>query len=106
MSKASQKIAPCLWFDNQAEEAMNFYFSIFKNSHVVDVLYYGESGPGPAGSIMAVTFTLDGEEFKAINGGPIYTFSPAISLFVNCETQEEIDEFWAKLSEGGQIQAC
>jgi len=101
-----QKIAPCLWFDGKAEEAMNFYTGIFKNSRVVDVMRYGEAGPGPKGSVLAVTFQIEGQEFMALNGGPMFKFSPAISLFVKCETQEEVDEFWAKLSEGGQPQQC
>ncbi len=101
-----QKITPFLWFDGETEEAMNFYTSIFKNSKVTDVMRYGESGPGPKGSVMSATFELEGQEFMALNGGPMFQFSPAISFFVKCETQEEIDRFWAKLSEGGEIQQC
>jgi predicted 3-demethylubiquinone-9 3-methyltransferase (glyoxalase superfamily) len=101
-----QKIAPCLWFDGKAEEAMRFYTSIFKNSKVVDVMRYGEAGPGQKGTVMAATFELDGQEFKALNGGPMYEFSPAVSFFVKCETQEEVDDFWAKLLEGGTPQRC
>ena len=101
-----QKITPFLWFDGKAEEAMNFYTGIFKNSRVVDVMRYGEAGPGPKGSVLAVTFQLEGQEFIALNGGPMFKFSPAISLFGKCETQEEVDEFWAKLSEGGETQQC
>jgi predicted 3-demethylubiquinone-9 3-methyltransferase (glyoxalase superfamily) len=101
-----QKITPFLWFDDKAEEAMNFYVSIFKNSKAGAVTRYGEAGPGPEGSVMSVTFQLDGQEFMALNGGPYFTFSPAISLFVNCETQEEVDELWAKLSEGGEEEPC
>jgi predicted 3-demethylubiquinone-9 3-methyltransferase (glyoxalase superfamily) len=101
-----QKIAPFLWFDGKAEEAMNLYTSIFKNSKVCDVVRYGDAGPGPKGSIMACTFELEGQEFMALNGGPGFTFSPAISFFVKCETQEEVDELWARLSEGGEIQQC
>src|SRR5256712_10692868 len=101
-----QKITPVLWFDGKAEEAMNFYTSIFKNSKVVGIMRYGEAGPGPKGTVMSVTFQLDGQEFTALNGGPMFTFSPAISFFVNCETQEEVDELWEKLSEGGEKQRC
>ena len=101
-----QKITPFLWFDGKAEEAMNFYTSIFKNSKVVRIMRYGEAGPGPKGTVMSVTFQLDGQEFTALNGGPMFTFSPAISFFVNCETQEEVDELWEKLSEGGEKQRC
>jgi predicted 3-demethylubiquinone-9 3-methyltransferase (glyoxalase superfamily) len=101
-----QKIAPCLWFDGKAEEAMNFYTSIFKNSKVVDVMRYGEAGPGEKGSVLAVTFEIEGQEFMTLNGGPMYKFSPAISLFVKCKTQEELDDLWAKLLEGGEPQQC
>jgi predicted 3-demethylubiquinone-9 3-methyltransferase (glyoxalase superfamily) len=101
-----QKIAPCLWFDGKAEGAMHFYTSIFKNSRVSNVMRYGDAGPGPKGTVMAVTFEIEGQEFIALSGGPMFTFSPAISLFVHCETQEEVDELWAKLSEGGEIQHC
>jgi predicted 3-demethylubiquinone-9 3-methyltransferase (glyoxalase superfamily) len=101
-----QKITPFLWFDGKAEEAANFYMSAFKNSKIVSVMRYGEAGPGPKGTVMGVTFQLDGQEFIALNGGPQYTFSPAISLFVNCQTQQEVDQLWEKLSEGGQEQRC
>src|SRR5947209_7204184 len=101
-----QKITPFLWFDGKAEEAMNFYTSIFKNSKVVSIMRYGEAGPGPKGSVMAATFQLDGQEFIALNGGPQFTFSPAISFFVKCETQYEVDELWGKLSEGGRKDRC
>jgi predicted 3-demethylubiquinone-9 3-methyltransferase (glyoxalase superfamily) len=101
-----QKITPFLWFDNNAEEAMNFYVSIFKNSKIVSVSRYGEGGPGPAGSVMTGTFQLEGQEFMALNGGPHFKFTEAISLFVSCETQEEVDELWEKLSEGGQESRC
>jgi predicted 3-demethylubiquinone-9 3-methyltransferase (glyoxalase superfamily) len=87
-----QKITPFLWFDDQAEEAMNFYVSVFKNSKVGSVTRYGEAGPGAKGTVMSATFQLDGEEFFALNGGPQFKFSPAISSFVNCETQHEVDE--------------
>ena len=101
-----QKITPCLWFDNNAEEAMNFYVSIFKNSKVGTVTRYGEAGPGPKGTVMSATFQLDGQEFFALNGGPLFKFTEAISLFVNCETQAEVDELWEKLLQGGQPSQC
>jgi predicted 3-demethylubiquinone-9 3-methyltransferase (glyoxalase superfamily) len=101
-----QKITPFLWFDGKAEEAMNFYVSIFKNSKIGSVSRCGEGGPGPKGSVMSATFQLLGQEFIALNGGPMFTFSPAISFFVNCETQEEVDELWEKLSAGGEKQRC
>jgi predicted 3-demethylubiquinone-9 3-methyltransferase (glyoxalase superfamily) len=101
-----QKITPFLWFDDKAEEAMNFYVSIFKNSKVGTVTRYGEAGPGPKGTVMSATFQLDGQEFFALNGGPHYKFTPAISLFVNCETQQEVDELWDKLSAGGRKDRC
>jgi len=101
-----QKVTPFLWFDNQAEEAMNFYVSLFKNSKVLSVSRYGEGGPGPQGTVMTGTFQLYGQEFMALNGGPYFKFTEAISLFVNCETQEEVDELWEKLSEGGEISQC
>lgn len=101
-----QKITPFLWFDGKAEEAANFYVSIFKNSKIGNVSRYGEAGPGPKGTVMIVTFSLDGQEFTALNGGPQYKFSPAISFFVNCGTQEEVDELWGKLSEGGDQLQC
>jgi len=101
-----QKITPFLWFDNNAEEAINFYLSIFKNSRIVNMTRYGEAGPGPKGTVMTATFQLDGQEFVALNGGPQFTFSPAISFFVKCETQREIDELWEKLSAGGEKNRC
>ena len=101
-----QKITPFLWFDGKAEEAMNLYVSIFKNSKVVSVTRWGEGGPGPKGTVMSATFDLEGQRFHALNGGPQFTFSPAISLFVNCETQQEVDELWDKLSAGGEKQRC
>lgn len=101
-----QKITPFLWFDNNAEEAMNFYVSIFKNSKVGRVRRYGEAGPGPKGSVMTATFQIEGHEFMALNGGPHYKISPAISFFVNCETQEEVDELWEKLSASGKPLQC
>jgi predicted 3-demethylubiquinone-9 3-methyltransferase (glyoxalase superfamily) len=99
-----QKIIPFLWFDGKAEEAANFYTSIFKNSKIGTITRFGESGPGPDGTAMSVTFQLEGQEFYALNGGPQFNFSPAISFFINCETQEEVDYFWEKLSEGGEKQ--
>src|SRR4029077_20437484 len=101
-----QKITTFLWFDGKAEEAANFYSSIFKNSRVGEIRRYGEAGPGAKGSVMSATFQLEGQEFIALNGGPQFTFSPAISFFVNCETQEEVDELWEKLSEGGRKNRC
>lgn len=101
-----QKITPFLWFDGKAEEAMNFYTSVFKNSKVGTIARYGEEGPGPKGTVMTATFELDGQEFIALNGGPQFTFTEAISFSVNCETQEEVDEFWDKLSEGGEKGQC
>jgi predicted 3-demethylubiquinone-9 3-methyltransferase (glyoxalase superfamily) len=101
-----QKITPYLWFDNQAEEAANFYTSIFSNSKVGEVQRYGEGGPGQPGSAMIVTFELEGQQFVGLNGGPQYKFSEAISFYVNCQTQEEVDEFWQKLSEGGEEGPC
>ncbi|MBA2370096.1 MAG: VOC family protein, partial [Chloroflexi bacterium] len=90
-----QKIAPFLWFNDNAEEAMNFYVSVFKNSKIVSTDRYGDAGPGPKGTLMAGTFQLEGQEFYALNGGPQFKFTEAISLFVNCETQQEVDELWA-----------
>ena len=101
-----QKISPFLWFDDQAEEAMNFYVSIFKNSKVGKVTRYGNAGPGPKGSVMTASFELEGQQFTALNGGPQFKFTEAISFVVNCETQEEVDGLWGKLSEGGQTQQC
>jgi predicted 3-demethylubiquinone-9 3-methyltransferase (glyoxalase superfamily) len=105
-----QKITPCLWFDNQAEEAAKFYVSIFKNSKIRNMTRYGEAGAEvsgrPKGSVMTVTFEIEGQEFVALNGGPHFTFSEAISLMVQCETQKEIDEMWEKLSRGGEEGPC
>jgi predicted 3-demethylubiquinone-9 3-methyltransferase (glyoxalase superfamily) len=100
------KITPFLWFDGQAEEAMNFYISIFKNSKAVTVARYGDAGPGPKGSVMTAAFQLDGQDFVALNGGPQYKFTPAISFVVNCETQQEVDELWEKLSADGRKDRC
>ena len=102
----AQKITPFLWFDDQAEEAMHFYVSIFRNSKVGRVTRYGDAGPGRKGQVMSASFLLEGQEFHALNGGPKYTFTPAISLFVSCETQDEVDELWNRLSEGGAPQQC
>lgn len=96
-----QKIKTFLWFDNNAEEAVNFYVSIFKNSKVLEVVRYGDAGPGPKGSVMTCTFQLEGQEFIALNGGPHFRFTEAISLFVTCQTQAEVDELWEKLTAGG-----
>jgi len=101
-----KKITPFLWFDGKAEEAMNFYVSIFKNSKTGRVTRWGEGGPGPKGTVMSATFQLDGQDFFALNGGPHFSFTPAISFFVNCETQQEVDDLWEKLSEGGEKQRC
>jgi predicted 3-demethylubiquinone-9 3-methyltransferase (glyoxalase superfamily) len=100
------KITPFLWFDTQAEEAAKFYTSIFKNSEIVSVARYGEAGPGPKGSVMTVAFKLDGQDFVALNGGPQFQFTLAISFVVNCKTQEEVDYFWRRLSEGGKTDRC
>jgi predicted 3-demethylubiquinone-9 3-methyltransferase (glyoxalase superfamily) len=99
-------ITPFLWYDTQAEEAMQFYTSIFPNSSVVSVTRYGETGPGPKGSVMTAVFKLDGRDFIALNGGPHYTFTPATSFVVSCETQAEIDHYWNKLSAGGRTDRC
>ena len=102
----SQQITPFLWFDNNAEEATNFYTSIFKNSKILSIKRYGDTGPGPKGSVMITNFELNGQEFVALNGGPRFRFTEAISFVVKCETQEEVDHYWDKLLEGGQSQAC
>jgi predicted 3-demethylubiquinone-9 3-methyltransferase (glyoxalase superfamily) len=101
-----QKIVTNLWFDAEAEDAAKYYTSIFKNSKIVDTLYYGEAGPRPAGMVMTVTFELDGQLFTGINGGPEFKFDEAISLLVNCDSQEEIDDLWSKLSAGGEEGPC
>src|SRR2546425_1932203 len=101
-----QKITPFLWFDDKAEEAMNFYVSVFKNSKVGKLRRYGEAGPGPKGSVMSAQFQLEGQDFIALNGGPHFSFTPAISLFVDCKTQKEVDELWEKLSAGGEKGNC
>ncbi|MGZ3945369.1 MAG: VOC family protein [Mucilaginibacter sp.] len=101
-----QKITPFLWFDSQAEEAMNFYVSIFKDSKITRVSRYGEAGPGTPGTVMSAEFTLNGADFYALNGGPVFKFSPATSFFIHCETQEEVDHYWNKLGEGGKPNQC
>ncbi len=105
-----QKIIACLWFDDKAEEAVNFYVSIFRNSKIGSINRYGEEGANisgrPKGTVMTVTFQLEGQEFMALNGGPLFKFTEAISFMVNCKTQEEIDEFWEKLSVGGEEGPC
>jgi predicted 3-demethylubiquinone-9 3-methyltransferase (glyoxalase superfamily) len=106
MSKSLQKISPFLWFDHQAEEAARFYTSVFKNSRIGAVTRYGEAGPGPKGSVMTVAFELDGQAFTALNGGPVFKFTEAVSFVVNCETQQEVDEMWEKLLAGGKEVEC
>lgn len=101
-----QKITPCLWFDNQAEEAALFYTSLFKNSRITNLTRYSEAGPGVPGSVMVVNFQLEGQDFIALNGGPVFHFTEAISLSVDCESQAEVDELWAKLTEGGEESQC
>lgn len=101
-----QKISTCLWFDGQAEAAMNFYISVFKNSKVLTVNRYGQGAPAPEGTVLTATFELDGRQFTALNGGPMYKFSPATSFIVNCETQEEVDYYWDHLGAGGKPSRC
>jgi predicted 3-demethylubiquinone-9 3-methyltransferase (glyoxalase superfamily) len=101
-----QKITPFLWFDSQAEEAANFYVSVFPNSKIVSVTRYGDAGPGPKGSVMTVQFQLEGEDFTALNGGPQYKFTAAVSFVVSCRTQEEVDGYWARLTDGGEEVQC
>src|SRR2546427_10706739 len=101
-----QKISPFLWFDDQAEEAVNFYTSIFKNSKILNVTRYGEVGPGPKDSVMTVEFQIEGQEFMALNGGPHFKFTEAVSFVVNCKTQAEVNKFWRKLSAGGKEVQC
>ncbi|MFZ0848555.1 MAG: VOC family protein [Hyphomicrobiaceae bacterium] len=103
---SKQKITTFLWFDNNAQEAMEFYTSVFKNSKIGNVSRYGEAGPGPKGTVMVGSFELEGQQFTALNGGPRFKFTEAISLVINCETQEEVDYFWEKLGAGGQLQQC
>jgi len=101
-----QKITTFLWFNDKAEEATNFYVSLFQNSKIDSISRYGDAGPGPKGSVMIVNFQLEGQKFIALNGGPHFSFTPAVSLFVNCESQEEVDRLWDKLSEGGRKDRC
>ena len=101
-----REITPCLWFDTEGEEAANFYTSVFPNSRILDVARYGSAGPRPEGTVMTVSFELDGQEFVALNGGPEFAFSEAISFQVSCRDQEEVDAFWSKLSEGGEEGPC
>jgi predicted 3-demethylubiquinone-9 3-methyltransferase (glyoxalase superfamily) len=101
-----QKITPCLWFDTQAEDAANFYTSVFKNSRIVKISHYGEAGPREVGLVMTVEFELDGQEYVALNGGPEFTFNEALSLQINCESQDEVDYFWERLGEGGEFGPC
>ena len=101
-----QKITPFLWFNDKAEEAVNFYVSIFKNSKAMSVTRYGDAGPGPKGTVMVAVFEIEGQQFLALNGGPQFNFTPAVSFVVNCETQREVDDLWEKLSAGGKKQAC
>ena len=100
------RISPCLWFDTEGEEAARFYTSVFPNSKIVDVAHYGSAGPRPEGTVMLVTFELDGQRFLALNGGPEFTFSEAISLEVDCEGQDEVDHYWNTLTEGGEEGPC
>ena len=101
-----QKITPFLWFDNQAEEAMNFYVSIFKDSKVLSISRYGEGAPLPAGTVMTASFQIEGQQFTALNGGPVFSFTPAISFVIHCSTQEEVDHYWETLTEGGEEVQC
>ena len=100
------KITPCLWFDTQAEEAARFYTSIFANSRILDISRYGEAGPGPEGQVLTVSFELDGQPFTALNGGPLFTFSEAVSFQIDCASQEDVDRFWNALSAGGEEGQC
>jgi predicted 3-demethylubiquinone-9 3-methyltransferase (glyoxalase superfamily) len=106
MNTTVQKITPFFWFDTQAEEAANFYTSIFKNSRITNIARYGEAGPGAPGSVMTVSFELAGQVFTALNGGPQFNFTEAISFFVNCADQGEVDELWGKLTAGGEEGPC
>ena len=102
----TQKLTPCLWFDTEAEAAAKYYTSIFPNSRILDVSHFGEAGPRPAGMVLTVSFELDGHEFTALNGGPEFKFNEAISFQIRCETQDEVDQYWAKLTEGGEEGPC
>jgi predicted 3-demethylubiquinone-9 3-methyltransferase (glyoxalase superfamily) len=101
-----QRISPCLWFDNQAEEAVDFYLSIFKNAKIKSTTRFGDAGPGPKGSVMVIAFELDGTEFIALNGGPIFKFNEALSLSISCQSQSEVDYYWSKLTAGGTESQC
>jgi len=101
-----QKITPCLWFDGKAEEAMNFYVSVFPNAKIGDIMRWGDTGPGPKGSVLSIECEIEGQRFMALNGGPMFTFTPAISFFVACETQQEVDTYWSKLGDGGRPNQC
>lgn len=101
-----QKITPYLWFDNQAEEAVNTYISLFKDGMITNIARYGDAGPGPNGSVMLINFQLEGQEFVALNGGPVFKFTEAISFFVHCEEQDEVDMLWDRLSDGGEKSQC
>ena len=101
-----QKITPFLWYDNNAEEAVSLYISVFKNSKITGITRYGDAGPGPKGSVITIAFQLEGQDFIALNGGPMFKFTEAISLSVDCKTQQEVDELWEKLSAGGQPGQC
>lgn len=102
-----RKITPFLWFNDNAEEAVNFYASVFEKVEIRDVARYGDAGPGPRGKVMTIAFTLNGQDFVALNGGPVYTFTPAVSFVVDCKTQEEVDQLWHKLTaDGGQEVQC
>jgi predicted 3-demethylubiquinone-9 3-methyltransferase (glyoxalase superfamily) len=101
-----QRLTPCLWFDTDGEEAANFYTSVFPNSKIVDIARYGSAGPRPEGTVMTVAFELEGQPFLALNGGPEFRFNEAISFQVSCETQEEVDAYWSKLSDGGEEGPC
>ena len=102
----TQKLTPCLWFDTEAEAAAKYYTSIFPNSRILDISHFGEAGPRPAGMVLTVSFELDGHEFTALNGGPEFKFNEAISFQIRCETQDEVDHYWAKLTEGGEEGPC
>ena len=102
----TQKLTPCLWFDTEAEAAAKYYTSIFPNSRILDISHFGEAGPRPAGMVLTVSFELDGHEFTALNGGPEFKFNEAISFQIRCETQDEVDQYWAKLTEGGEEGPC
>lgn len=101
-----QKITPFLWFDHNAEEAASYYVETFKQAKIGNIRRYGEAGPGTPGTVLTIEFEIEGHQFIGLNGGPHYSFSPAVSFFVNCEDQAEVDHLWARLSEGGQIQQC